>query len=194
MWGSIKYNFAHLLDFKGRDARQTFWYFVLFVYVLNTALTIMIAIPAYVEMMSRIFAMSASNPDPEAMQQIMPSMMGELADPMMEASVISAVVFIVLLSAAFTRRLHDSGLRGWWGLIPLAFYVFSILQMPKVFGALKEMPAPSPEHPFAQIQSMQQEMGINSLIGWIPMIIVIALGVRKSTDGPNEFGEEPVQF
>jgi uncharacterized membrane protein YhaH (DUF805 family) len=34
MLASIKYNLSHLLDFSGRDARQTFWYYVLFLFIV----------------------------------------------------------------------------------------------------------------------------------------------------------------
>jgi hypothetical protein len=37
MLGAIKYNLSHLLDFSGRDARQTFWYYVLFLVMLDIA-------------------------------------------------------------------------------------------------------------------------------------------------------------
>ena len=34
MFAAIKHNFRHLLDFSGRDAQPTFWWFVLFVFLL----------------------------------------------------------------------------------------------------------------------------------------------------------------
>ena len=34
MLGAIKYNLANLTNFSGRDARQTFWYYVLFLVII----------------------------------------------------------------------------------------------------------------------------------------------------------------
>ena len=33
-----------------------------------------------------------------------------------------------------------------------------------------------------------------SLAGYLPLALFIYLGARKSTDGPNRFGAEPVRF
>ena len=40
----------------------------------------------------------------------------------------------------------------------------------------------------------QSQMSIQSLIGWLPIIALAILGVRKSTAGPNRYAEEPVRF
>jgi uncharacterized membrane protein YhaH (DUF805 family) len=193
MLGSIKYNLAHLLDFRGRDARQTFWYFVLFVYVLNIGLSMLVAIPLYVRMVSRMIA--AAQTDPEAVEQIMPSMVTDMLGPIMWLGVLSGVLYLVLLGGAFTRRLHDSGLPGWWGLIPAIFQLVSLATLPSMIDAMKEFMTITPgESPLGQMQLMQQQFGLASLAGWVPVIAVIALGVRKSAVGPNRYGEAPVRF
>ena len=45
MLGAIRYNLTHVLDFGGRDARPTFWYYVLFLVILNFVAGILISIP-----------------------------------------------------------------------------------------------------------------------------------------------------
>jgi uncharacterized membrane protein YhaH (DUF805 family) len=41
---------------------------------------------------------------------------------------------------------------------------------------------------------MQTQMGAYGLVGWIGYIVVIIFGVMRSTDGPNQYGDEPVRF
>ena len=45
MLGSIRYNLANILNFHGRDARPTFWYYVLFLFILQVAIGMVAAIP-----------------------------------------------------------------------------------------------------------------------------------------------------
>lgn len=71
MLASIKYNFRHLLDFNGRDARQTFWYFVLFVYLVTVAISMVVMIPMMASMFSQVFAAAQQNADPETMNRMM---------------------------------------------------------------------------------------------------------------------------
>ena len=62
MLGAIKYNLKHLLDFSGRDARQTFWYYILFLVVLQFLVGMIAIIPSMVTIMGDTFtaAISAS--------------------------------------------------------------------------------------------------------------------------------------
>ncbi|MBD3814359.1 MAG: DUF805 domain-containing protein, partial [Betaproteobacteria bacterium] len=55
MLGSIKYNLANLANFNGRDARQTFWYYVLFLVVIQFGAGIIAAIPMYSQIFSSAF-------------------------------------------------------------------------------------------------------------------------------------------
>lgn len=194
MLGSIKYNLRHLLDFSGRDARQTFWYFVLFVYVANMGLSMIVTIPLMATMVSRMVA-TAQTGDPEMVDQMMPTMMGDFIGPILWLSLVSAIFFIVLLSAAFARRLHDSNLPGWWGLALLVLYLASLARIPSTIEAMKGFLAIQPgENPMVHMQAFQRQIGLSSLLGWVPMILFIILGVRKSTDGPNRYGVAPVRF
>ena len=46
----------------------------------------------------------------------------------------------------------------------------------------------------AQIYGNNPQLALDSLIGWLPILLMIGLGVLKSTDGPNRFAAEPVRF
>jgi uncharacterized membrane protein YhaH (DUF805 family) len=42
--------------------------------------------------------------------------------------------------------------------------------------------------------TMMQGQAFDALIGWLPMLIAIVIGVLKSTPGPNRYGDAPVKF
>jgi hypothetical protein len=48
-----------------------------------------------------------------------------------------------------------------------------------------------PGDPTAGYRAMQGSAGATSLLGWAAILVVVVLGVRKSTPGPNRFGEAP---
>ena len=58
----------------------------------------------------------------------MPDMGGIMAG----AGIVAAIL-VALLAAALTRRLHDRGRSGYWGLLPIPFIVFALIAMPHVF-------------------------------------------------------------
>lgn len=121
--------------------------------------------------------------------------MGDMMGSIVWVSGVTAVLYILLLAAAFVRRLHDSNLAGWWGLIPAACQIFALSRIPATMDAMKGIMTVSTDpNPYAQMQGFQQQMGITSLVGWVPLIMLVVLGIRKSTDGPNRYGEAPVRF
>ena len=98
----------------------------------------------------------------------------------------------LVLAASFVRRLHDSNLAGWWALIPGAMQIANMALAPalmrRMFARLSEM---QPGDPMAGVRSMQSSMSAASILGWGAILLVIAIGVRRSTPGPNRFGEAP---
>jgi len=193
--GSIRYNLANLTNFAGRDARQTFWYYVLFLYLIQMVAGMLVAIPMMVAMFSQMFAGIRAGADPDAMNAMMlEAMTGPLETTMWLAMGLGAVSLLAL-AASFVRRLHDSGLSGWWGLLPGLLYVGYLAWMPRQIAMVKEM--------LAQTEALQQggnplgmmpgqEMAM--LSAYVPLILLAVFGVRKSNPGPNRYGEAPVRF
>jgi hypothetical protein len=46
-------------------------------------------------------------------------------------------------------------------------------------------------NPFAGIAMLRGVFGLGPLLAWVAIGIVVALGMRKSTPGPNRFGVAP---
>ncbi|EIZ80405.1 hypothetical protein WSK_0963 [Novosphingobium sp. Rr 2-17] len=69
--------------------------------------------------------------------ELMPDMSG-IAGAMIGVSAIA----ILLLAAAVSRRLHDTGRRGWWGLLPLPFLFAGFVFMPRLFAQVSDGASP----------------------------------------------------
>jgi uncharacterized membrane protein YhaH (DUF805 family) len=199
MLGAIKYNLTHLLDFSGRDARQTFWYYVAFLVVLNVVIGVVVYIPAMVSSIGTAMeAAQAGAGEQEVQARMMAQMQDTLGTTMWISIGISAAMPLLLI-AAFVRRLHDADKPGWWALLPLAMQAASIAVSIRISGEMQAMmrEALAVGNDPAKLQSVmahQSEYAAYGLIGWIGILIVVGFGVLRSTDGPNRYGAEPVRF
>ena len=119
MLKSIRYNLSNLTNFSGRDARQTFWYYVLFIVVMQILIGLIASIPMYVSMVSGLLDSVASGAsEGEAALAMAQNLAGQLKTQVVVGMVLS-VVSAGLIVASFVRRLHDGGhsdktsKRGW---------------------------------------------------------------------------------
>ena len=117
------------------------------------------------------------------------------------AGAVMGVINIALLAAAFVRRLHDADFSGWWALLVGALYaaasVRALLNADRLEAMTREAVENAMANPGAggmQIYAHNPQMALDSLIGWIPLLLLIGFGVLKSTEGPNRFAAEPVRF
>jgi uncharacterized membrane protein YhaH (DUF805 family) len=193
MLGAIKYGLGNLFNFTGRDARQTFWFFVLFVYLVTTALTMVAIIPAMAGMFSAIFEAASSGAPPESVDAMMPALMADMFGSIMWISIGSGIAMTVLLAASLVRRLHDSGMPGWWALAPGAIQLIALVMLPRQFALMQDMMKDMDPETLNNPATMMQMQG-TGLIGWVAIGLVIWFGVRKSTPGPNAYGDAPVRF
>lgn len=198
MLNSIKYNLAHLSDFSGRDARQTFWFYVLFLVIVNFAIGIVSSIPLYVGMAGQIVdaatsGASGAEQGAEIAAGMVESMAGYVETQVWIAAVV-AVIMVGLLLAAFVRRLHDGGFPGWIAAIPVATELFTaaynIVIIDDVIAIMGEMMKPENQ---ANAMAMQAEAAPYSWVGWIGYLVIIGFGVVGSKHGPNKYGGEPVR-
>jgi uncharacterized membrane protein YhaH (DUF805 family) len=194
MLGAIKYNLANLANFSGRDARQTFWYYVLAIVVVQFAAGMAITIPMMVDGFSTAFQAAQGGMDAAALEQQMNAqIMGKMQD-MMWISMGISVVCALLLVSALVRRLHDSNNSGWWAALPFGLYAYVLSRTPAQMDRAMEMmdsaSSGTPPDPMAMLQGQATD----TLIAWLPYLVVIIIGVLKSTPGPNRFGDSPVSF
>jgi len=196
MFGAIKHGLVNLANFDGRDARQTFWYYVLFVVILRFCAGLAVSIPMMGQAMRVGFSAAQNHADPAAMQGQMFAAIASAMPTMMWLSIAVGVVTGLLLVASLVRRLHDSGHSGWWVLLPIAIHAYVLAQSPAALHrAMAVMQQFSLRDGIASNPAaMMQAQGTMALLGWVPAILIIIAGVLGSTDGPNRFGDEPVRF
>jgi uncharacterized membrane protein YhaH (DUF805 family) len=194
MLGSIKYNLTHLFDFRGRDGRQTFWYYVLFLVIVEIVAGIAFMIPPMIDMFHNIFAAArAGVTDQQAMNDLMANQMAGIFRTMAPLTIGLNLVLIALFVAAFVRRLHDSGKPGWWALLPVATQLAAVWISYTTMNRMQDLVVSAMQNPQGGMQ-YHNPAGPLSLIGWIGYIAVLVFGIMKSTDGPNRYGEAPVEF
>jgi uncharacterized membrane protein YhaH (DUF805 family) len=196
MWGAVKHALSNLTNPNGRDARQTFWYWVLAVFVLRYAASMVVSFPMTMKIMNMTMQTVASGKpdDVVAMQSRMMAMMADDLSRMVWIGLVIGLVSMLLLVCSIVRRLHDSNLSGWLLLVPGALYGIALAQAPRQIEAsvamLKSMkPGATPD----MSQMMQAQSGLG-LLSWVAIGLVIWIGLRKSDEGPNRFGDAPVRF
>ena len=139
MLQSLKYGIGGLARFKGRDRRGLFWPYALVVIALAFAGLAVVMLPEMNASFERMSNYVAENPDKGSVTYSTsgvsvsvegnhPELMPNFGKMFGGMAVVIGGVF-VLLAAAVTRRLHDVGRAGFWGLPPLillssAFVVF----------------------------------------------------------------------
>ena len=90
-----------------------------------------------------------------------------------------SLVVVALLAAAVTRRLHDSGKRGWWGLVPLPFLASGLLLMPQL------------------IANGEPDLGLfallfaNNLVYIASLIVLVVMLAARGNPHDNRFGPPP---
>jgi uncharacterized membrane protein YhaH (DUF805 family) len=194
MLGAMKYHAGHLFDFGGRDARQTFWFWFLFLFILNIAIGMAMSLPMTISAMSTAFE-GARTGDPAAAQAAMMNQMADSMRPLIVGGIIIGLFNVVMMAAALVRRLHDSGKSGVWAALTGAIYLASLalswFTADEIVAMMREAAAAGgPQTGLG----MPVQLGWQSLLGYVPMIMVIVVGVLGSDPGPNRYGEEPVRF
>ena len=99
----------------------------------------------------------------------------------MAAMVLTA---ISLLAAAVSRRLHDSGRRAFWGLLPVPFLLGGLAIFPLMISEFAASDTPNFGLFFLLFFN-----NIAYMVALVSLIILLAL---QGTRGPNRFGPEAV--
>src|SRR5688572_15821657 len=158
MLGAIKYNLTHLLDFTGRDARQTFWFYVLFLFLVNIAIGMVLGFAIVGSLIRSAIDAAQAGASEDAMQAQITAHMGEFMGGIVWYSLASNVAMSLLLAAAFVRRLHDSNSSGWWALLVLAALVAGSIVSIETMGAMQDVMAEAMSRPGPMTQTDIQEM------------------------------------
>lgn len=192
MLAAIKYNLTHLTQFGGRDARQTFWFYVLFLVLVQIGVSMAVSIPLTGSMVGDTIVAARQGTGEAEVQQRMMEHIATLMRASMWVSAVLSLVSIGLLGASFTRRLHDSGKPGWIAGVAAAIQLLAlVLAIARIDDAVR-MTALAQSGDLEAVRAMQGRFALQSLLGWVPALLVIVFGVMASTPGENRYGPEPL--
>lgn len=191
MFEAIKYNLANLGNFKGREGRSAFWFYVLFLVIINILVSIVISIALTGPMMADVFTTAQSGASEAEIQKHMFERMAGMMRASVWTSGAVSLVMTGLIAAAFTRRLHDSGKSGWIAAVTVALQLIAIaLQIGSAEDAARMMSMMQTGN-LAGVQELQASLMLRGLLGWVPVAVIIVFGVWPSNDGDNIYGPEP---
>jgi uncharacterized membrane protein YhaH (DUF805 family) len=198
MLAAIKHGLRNLFNFQGRDARQAFWFYVLFIYLITMGIGMVISVPMSMQATMAGIQQGmaqAGNANREASQAAaqaaIAASMSRYMPLMVWATFVSAIIMLVGLAASLVRRLHDADLSGYWALLPLSLQAINVALIPTQLGKLEEMLTAQFTDPFAGLKIYEGAFGIGTAAGWAAIIAVVVMGTRKSSPGSNRYGETP---
>jgi uncharacterized membrane protein YhaH (DUF805 family) len=191
---NIARGFGRIWDFSGRDRRDQFWPYLLVVFGLMFVGVGAVFLPTFGETMGRMTQFVAEHPDQGrvmtgpgsysvTVKGSHPELFPDLAPVMLRMGAVMAVA-VLLLAAAVTRRLHDRGLTGFLGLLPLPFISFAVVEMPKMFAAVGDAQTMPP---------MFLPIFFNNLLYLASLGLLGFLMWGPSQPRTNRYGEMPPQ-
>lgn len=188
MMNAILNGFRRLADFRGRDRRGQFWPYALTVVAVSFIGLWLGMIPAMTTIFEHASAVAATNPEAATVvsgpghysveihdQAYMPDM-----GPFFLVLRIGVAAIVVLLAAAVTRRLHDTGRAGYWGLPPVIFLTVGLTAFPIVMA--KFMAEDGSGMSLFLLLFLNNMLYIASLIG---LIILLSLDSKTTA---NRYG------
>jgi uncharacterized membrane protein YhaH (DUF805 family) len=191
MFEAIKYNLAHLADFRGREDRPTFWWYVLFLVILDFVLGIALSGWMAAGGFSSAYQAAQAGASQEDIQAQVMQQMGAHMGTMMWFSAGIKLLITALSVAAFVRRLHDSNSSGWWAALAVAAQLATLAIALSLAGGLGGMVGAMANGNLAPALQAQSEVSRLGLLGWVAPLIVLVFGVLKSSPGANRYGEAP---
>jgi uncharacterized membrane protein YhaH (DUF805 family) len=189
---SIRHGFTSLTRFSGRDPAGRFWPYVGAVIALFFAAAAATMGPIMSGTFARMQTFAAEHPDQATVTEgpgsysiqihgNHPELMPDMT-PFFTVMQVGCALAVLLLAAAVTRRLHDRGRRGWWGLPPVVFLVGGLTLFPRLFGSvLHGDMTPGAMKLFGLLFA-------NNVLYLASLVLLIVLLAGASQPGENRFG------
>lgn len=191
MFASVAYNLKNLTNIHGRDGRKVFWLYVLFVVILNILVLLIASMPMVASAFEVGIAAAQSGNQAAAEAAILEEVINH-APTLVWVSILQSVPNIVLLAASFMRRTHDVGLPGLLVTIPIAIqFIWMIIAYRQLDGITDTMRSGVEAELAGAEIALEPGMIAQDLLGWLAFLIVILVGLMKSQQGPNAYGEGP---
>lgn len=185
----VRYNLVNLLNFRGRDARSIFWPYIAFLFALFMIINAVVMVSEMVPLIQDMHQYALENPNSATIKQTAthysvtienppPNLMPDMGRFLYLTAAITACM-VISMAAAITRRLHDIGKSGAWGLLPVPFLVFGFAMMPQIF----QQSAPD--------MTWFTAILISNMLYIAKIIYLIILLARAGCLDDNRFGPAP---
>jgi uncharacterized membrane protein YhaH (DUF805 family) len=184
MLSAIRYNLANLGNFKGRDRRSTFWFYILALAVIQVAIGWVISVVLAGSVAGDVLSVVQQGAGGGALQE---RMIAHLTTMLRVAGWVSAIVTVVMIGlvvASFTRRLHDAGKPGWIaGLTAVIQIAGIVLKIAAIAMTVRMLDADQ-----APVDHARLILTSGSLVAWLPVAIIVAFGGWPSSTRDNRHG------
>lgn len=189
---AIAKGFGGLLRFSGRDRRSRFWPYALLIFALVFVgvgfLMAFVTAPIFAD------AAAYAKTHPESVtvttgpghysvqyHDMPPEAVGLPNFELMAYGIGGfAIVAVGLLAAAVTRRLHDTGRAGWWGLPPAVLLLIGMAMFPTTMRL-----GMAEEEGFVSLFLLQFATNALYMLSLMGLVVLLLLDSAK---GPNRFG------
>ncbi len=190
---SLKHCLRNLARFDGRDAPGQFWPYTLILIGGVVVSWMVFMVGAMSQAFERMQRFAEEHPDQATVTrgpgsysiqieghhpELMPDM-----TPMIGVMAVIVSVFVILVAAAVVRRLHDSDMRGWPALVPLALLASGLAMMARMFGSFGRVEGPD--------MSLFMWAFANNIVYLASLGWLIYLLARRGTPTDNRFGPPP---
>ncbi|WP_184715856.1 DUF805 domain-containing protein [Caulobacter sp.] len=160
----LRRNLSGLTDFSGRDPRGIFWPYA------GVVVVVLMLVMGAGNMAFIGQAMSATDG--------MPNLIG-----MVLVMAVEIAAAVGLLAAAVTRRLHDTGRAGYWGLAPLLSLTLGLVGFSFLMRGI--------EKPLPGFELFFFALFFNNLLYLGALVLLIVLLAQPSKADANRYGEPP---
>jgi uncharacterized membrane protein YhaH (DUF805 family) len=180
-------HFRMLFVFSGRENRSSFWPYAAAVFAGSVVLSMLAVIPSMYTAMRSMQDYAERHPENVTISRgpghysirVHGGDFSPDFGPMLWMMGLAFFVAVILYAAAVTRRLHDTGRSGWWGMMPLPFIIFSLIAMPHAFASAAGGEAPG--------LALFLAVFFSNILYLASLIVLVVLLASKSTEGPNRF-------
>lgn len=192
MLHAIKHGLRNLVTLTGRDGRKQFWLYAVFLLLLRWAVSTVATVPLMASTMNTAFTAARNSTDPAATATAVQTNITAALPQIMLLGIVISLITAAMLLSSLVRRLHDSGLSGWFALLPGVPYLISLAAAPReVAHTMAVMQQQGPGHPGAALHATNWSI---AAIGWLALALLVAVAARPSTPGANRYGLEPVDL
>ncbi|MGE3692447.1 MAG: DUF805 domain-containing protein [Novosphingobium sp.] len=190
---AARHGLSNLLTIDGRDDNQSFWQYVLLVFIFDIVVVVALAVPAALKAVTLIVrAAVMSDGNDELLRSVVSESIGHTLATIGMVSLVVFAITVIFLATAIVRRLHDTGLSGHWAVLPAICMTIAqlqlYLQITTVQHGLTDM-----IYGKSDVASIIFDKAYASgwAVGLIGIILICVLAARESDPEPNRFGDFP---